>query len=309
MDSPTRRPLQVGLFLPTADGMLAGGRARWHDLTAIATLAEAVGFDALWVPDHLILQEEVTSVGIWEAWSLLAALAASTGRLILGAHVTCTAFRNPALLAKMAATVDEISGGRLVLGLGAGWHEPEFRAFGYPFDHRVSRFAEAIRIIHGLLRDGRIDHDGPYYQVRECELRPRGPRSSGPPILVGATGERMLRLTARYADAWTSEWLGSPASIPPLRDAVDAACTVEGRDPGTLRRMAAVFVDLPGHVRWWASDYRTEIGPATGSPAQLATTLRAFAAEGIGQVVVWLDPGSLAGVEAFAPVLALLDGD
>src|SRR5262245_5382681 len=158
--TPPQRPLKVGLFLPLAETMVDGATPRWADLVAMARLAEAMGFDSLWFSDHLMPEGRY---GHWDGWSLLAGIAAVTQRITLGTIVSCTSFRNPALLAKMADTVDEISGGRLVLGLGAGWHEPDFRAFGYPFDHLVSRFAEAIQIIHALLRDGHVDFVGDYY--------------------------------------------------------------------------------------------------------------------------------------------------
>src|SRR3712207_2979464 len=169
------RPLKVGLHLPETERI-----APWSDLAAMCRLAEDVGFDSIWVPDHLLYffpGEEPR--GPWECWSILSAVAAVTHRVEIGPLVLCTNFRNPALIAKMADTVDEISGGRLILGLGAGWHEPEYRAFGFPFDHRASRFEEGIRIIHGLLRDGRVDFSGRYYQAQECELRPRGPPRQG----------------------------------------------------------------------------------------------------------------------------------
>jgi alkanesulfonate monooxygenase SsuD/methylene tetrahydromethanopterin reductase-like flavin-dependent oxidoreductase (luciferase family) len=195
--------LKVGLYLPTFDRPWVRTPApRWDDLLDLARRAEAAGFDSLWVPDHLHIRDDRERLGVWEGWLLLAALAAVTDRVMLGPLVACTAFRNPALLAKMADTVDEISDGRLVLGLGAVWHEPDFRAFGNPFDRRVSRFAEALAIVSGLLRQGQIDFEGEFYQVRDCELRPRGPRSQGPPILVGAEGSRMLPLAAQHADAW-----------------------------------------------------------------------------------------------------------
>ena len=180
------RPLKVGLFLPLWEESTRGRVPPWTEVLERAQAAEAVGFDSLWVPDHLILRfPDTETEGVWEGWSILAALAAVTGRVELGQLVTCTAFRNPALLAKMADTVDEISGGRLTLALGAGWHEPEFQAFGYPFERRVSRFEEAVTIIHGLLKQGQIDFEGTYYQARDCELRPRGPRPSQGPRRPG----------------------------------------------------------------------------------------------------------------------------
>jgi probable F420-dependent oxidoreductase len=306
------RPLKVGLHLPNADDMIPGSTARWSEIVAMARRAEELGFDSIWVMDHLLLRFtgwETSPVGIWEGWSLLAALAASTERVVLGPLVTCTSFRNPALLAKMADTVDEISGGRLVLGLGAGWNEGEYRAFGYPFDHRASRFEEALTIITTLLRDGGIDFAGSYYTARECELRPRGPCPQGPPIMIGTTGERMLSLAARYADQWNVDWTNQATEIPPLREKVDAACIDVGRDPTTLARTVAIMIDLPGHHRRPKGNLVASIreGAATGQPEELAALLRAYAAEGIEHVQVWLDPCSLAGVEAFAPVLELLD--
>src|SRR3712207_5459950 len=188
-DATSHRPLKVGLILPETERQMNGGSARWSDLREMAHLGEQIGADSLWITDHLIHRvpgEEPR--GMWECWSLISALAAITEKPEIGTLVLSTSFRNPALLAKMADTVEEISEGRLILGLGAGWHEPEFRAFGYPYDHRASRFEEALTIISTLLREGQVDFAGTYYQARECELRPRGPRPGGPPILIGALG-------------------------------------------------------------------------------------------------------------------------
>ncbi len=295
------RPLKVGLFLPSGETMLDGGTARWADIQAMARLAEDAGFDSLWFPDHLLMKRPDGVVGGWDCWSLLAALAAVTRTIELGPLVSCAGFRNPALLAKIADTIDEISGGRLVLGLGAGWHQPEFRAFGYPFDHRYGRFEEAVQIIHALLREGRVDFAGKYHEARECELRPRGPRPQGPPIMIGTRGPRMLRLMARYADSWNSDWI-LPEALPPLLASVDAACAEEGRDPATLKRTGSVRIDLPGVER-----HPLGRGQASGSAEELAALLRAYAAVGITHLVVWLAPNTPAGVEAFAPVLAHLE--
>lgn len=295
------RPLKVGLNVQIVEGALAGKTAGWANLLAFAQQAEALGFDSLWVPDHLLLTWQGQTRGIWECWSLLAALAATTSRVELGSLVTSTGFRNPALLAKMADTVDEISGGRLILGLGAGWSGPEETAFGYPSDHRVDRFEEALRIIVPLLRTGHVDFAGRYYQARECELRPRGPRSAGPPILIGAKGPRMLRLAATYADLWNAEGpMRQPEQFAPLRAAADAACAEVGRDPATLGRSAAVVVNLPvaqGHA-----------APGTpASPEEIAAQLHAYAREGLSHIQLWLSPYTVAGLEWFKTVLDLLD--
>src|SRR2546423_868202 len=180
MDKSPKRPLKVGIILPFFEYMMDGKTPRWSDLVAMAQCADETGFDSIWLGDHLITHSEqpiawaagAKIIGPWEYWSILSALAAVTHHVELGPLVACTSFREPALLAKMADTVDEISGGRLILGLGAGWNEVEFQAFGYPFDHRASRFEEALTIIHGLLREGHVDFAGQYYQARNCELRP-----------------------------------------------------------------------------------------------------------------------------------------
>jgi probable F420-dependent oxidoreductase len=301
------RPLKVGMMLPQAEGRHGGGTAGWAEMLAMAKRAEEVGFDSVWTIDHFILAyPDTPQQGVWENWSLLAALAASTSRVELGPLVTPTSFHNPAMLAKIVDTVDEISNGRLILGLGAGWVEREYQAMGLPFDHRVSRFEEAIQIIHGLLRNGAVDFEGKYYSARECELRPRGPRLNGPPILIGSSGERMLRIMARYGDAWNaffSKTGNSHTGVAPLRESVDAACRAEGRDPASLERTVTAFVafDLPnttGHP-----DVKT---PIRGTSEEIAAAIRAYAAEGISHIQIFLDPMTLAGVEAFAPVLEAL---
>jgi probable F420-dependent oxidoreductase len=305
MTPPGGRPLKIGLLLPETEGQLNGGTARWSDLAAMARAAEDVGFDSIWVTDHFIQRTETQTRGPWECWSLVAALAAVTERVEVGTLVICTGFRNPALLAKMADTVEEISGGRLILGIGAGWNEPEYRAFGYPFDHRVDRFEEALAIITGLLRNGRIDFNGSYYQARDCELRPRGPRSSGPPILIGTTGRRMLGLTARHADQW-NVWYSHTGNrvdgVTSLLADVDTACAEARREPSSLERTVAVMVEVGPHAPSTMS-----VPPLSGSPEALATELRAYAEVGVSHLQVWLEPNTLAGIEAFAAVLEALE--
>jgi probable F420-dependent oxidoreductase len=297
------RALKIGVILPDTEREMAGSTARWGDLAAMAKLAEEIGCDSVWVTDHLLFRfPEREEQGLWECWSLLAALAAVTTRVEIGPLVVCTAFRNPALLAKIADTVDEISAGRLILGLGAGWHEPEFSAWGFPYDHRVGRFEEALTIIHGLLRDDRIDFSGRYYQARECELRPRGPRKNGPPILVGSTGERMLGLIARYADHWNAWGRNRPEEIQADREKVDAACRAADRDPATLTRSVSVLLDLPGR----SGRPREKSVPLSGSNDEIAATLRAYADHGIDHLQIVLDPNDFAGLETFGRVLELV---
>jgi len=277
----------------------------------MARFGEQLGFDSVWVGDHLLYRDETHGArGPWEAWTTLAGIAAATSRIAIGPLVACTSFHNPTMLAKLASTVDEISGGRLVLGLGAGWNETEYRAFGFPFDRRVSRFAEAFTIIRSLLRNGRVDFTGEFYVARDCELVPR-PRPGGPPLMVGSSGDRMLALTVPYVDAWNA-WFTTtknrPEGVPPLRAKVDAACRTAGRDPGEVERTIAVYVRLGGSGR-------QQGGPAVstpaieGTPEVIADALRGFAREGISHVQLVLDPITEASLEALAPVLDQLDAD
>jgi alkanesulfonate monooxygenase SsuD/methylene tetrahydromethanopterin reductase-like flavin-dependent oxidoreductase (luciferase family) len=245
--------------------------------------------------------------GAWECWSMLAAFAAVTERIELAPFVTSTGYRNPALIAKIAETVDEISGGRLILGLGSGWAEPEYTAFGFPYDHRGSRFEEALTIITCLIRTGKVDFEGRFYSARDCELRPRGPRPDGMPIMIGTfSGERMMRLTAQHADEW-NVWVDSTGNrasgVPALREKMDAICREVGRDPATLRRSAAVMVDFPGA---YGRPGQT-VPSLTGTPEDLADEFRAYAREGISHIQLYPDPCTVAGIEALAPVLEILD--
>ena len=301
------RPLKVGIQLPEVEW-----EARWPDLRAMALRAEELGFDSAWYGDHLLYRRpgDDRARGPWEAWTVLAGLAAVTSRITLGPLVAATAFHAPAMLAKQAATVDEISGGRLVLGLGAGWNETEFAAFGFPFDRRISRFAEAFTIIRTLLREGAIDFAGEFFTVRDCELAPR-PRPGGPPLLIGSTGRRMLEIAIPHVDAWNA-WFNAfenrPAGIAPLRDQVDATARAAGRDPAAIERTVAVLVRLPGGRGRVQGDTAQDAIPAvTGSSAEIAATLRAFAAEGIAHVQLVVDPITLASLDALAPVLEELD--
>ena len=241
---------------------------------------------------------------------MLAAIAASTSRIAIGPLVACTSFHNPAMLAKLATNVDEISGGRLILGLGAGWNETEYRAFGFPFDRRVSRFAEAFTIIRSLLRDGKVDFAGEFYSARDCELVPR-PRPGGPPLMVGSMGDRMLALTVPYVDAWNAwfSWTDNRSEgVAPLRAKVDAACKAAGRKPTDVERTVAILVRLPGATGSREADAARQVTPLEGSPEQMADALRAYAREGIGHVQLVIDPITESSIAALVPVLEKLDG-
>ena len=279
----------------------------------MARTAEAVGFDSLWLGDHLLYRfADGSTRGPWEAWTTLAGLAEATDSIALGPLVAATAFHAPAMLAKLASTVDEISGGRLILGLGAGWNETEFRAFGFPFDQRVARFEEAFTIVRTLLREGRIDFDGRYFQARGCELKPTPHRADGPPLLVGSIGERMLRITLPHVDAWNAWFVdtgNAPAGVPALRDRVDDAAREVGRDPAAIERTVAVLVRMPGGTGRQMGDVTASrsIRPLAGSSETIADGLRGYATEGIGHIQLVVDPITEASIEGLGGVLRLLD--
>jgi len=294
--------MHIGLALTTLEGGLQGRTPSFGDLRQLAQGAEQMGFASLWMGDHLLYRfpgEEER--GLWEVFSMLSALAAVTTRITLGSLVACTSFRSPALLAKIADTIDEISGGRLILGVGAGWHQSEYEAFGYPFDHLASRFEETLQVMVPLLRQGQVDFQGHYYQVHNCVLRPRGPSPSGPPLWIGADGPRMLHLVARYADGWNTAWHTDSTVVKQHCQAVKSACEAIGRDPMSLALTAGVRVRLPSR------DEGTQASEAlSGSPEAIASQLQSFAEVGMTHLIVALEPKSLAGIERFARIVALL---
>ncbi len=300
---PGRR-MKIG-FSPAIHGIAESSQMpRFRDLHAQARAAEQIGLDSLWVADHVMWpfpnQEEK---GCWEAFTVLSGLAAVTSRIQLGPLVACASFRNPALLAKMADSIDEISNGRFILGLGAGWSELEYRAFGYPFDHLASRFEEALQIMVPLLREGQVDFVGNYYQAREAALRPRGPSRSGPPIWIGGSRPRLLELTARYADGWNRSWLSRAAQIKEEYPRLLEACQTVGRDPTTIEVSVGTGVELlaPGQQPKPNTEW------ITGSAEQIAEELHAFAEAGVTHLIVSLDPEGVASIEQFARVLEIMD--
>jgi alkanesulfonate monooxygenase SsuD/methylene tetrahydromethanopterin reductase-like flavin-dependent oxidoreductase (luciferase family) len=297
------RPLKVGVQLPEVERLV-----RWPELRDMVRATEDGGFDSIWVGDHVLYRmPDGSARGPWETWSTLAAIAAITERVELGPFVACTAFLNPGVLAKKAATVDEISGGRLVLGLGAGWNEIEFTAYGIAFDQPVAPFEEAFTIIRTLLREGRIDFQGRFYQARDLELVPRGPRPEGPPLMVGTTGERMLRITLPYVSSWNAWYRythNTPDGVGPLRDLVDRVASDVGRPPQAIERTVAVLVAATGAV---GRETGGDVVALSGPPEAIADGLRAYAAEGIAHVQLVIDPITVDAIEEVARALPILD--
>jgi alkanesulfonate monooxygenase SsuD/methylene tetrahydromethanopterin reductase-like flavin-dependent oxidoreductase (luciferase family) len=276
--------MTLGLLPELEEHRHDGATPRFKTIQRMAQEAEDAGLDTFWLADHFFYDPaDGPRVGQWEAFTFLSALASTISQIKLGAMVAATSFRNPTLLGKMADSLDEISNGRFILGLGSGWHQPEYDAFGYPFDHRAARFEEALQIIQPLLREGRVDFQGRYYSAHNCTLSPRGPTPTGPQILIGARQPRMLHLVARYADAWNTIWHTKPGVVAERWAQMRAVCAEEGRDPETLELTAGVLVRvvLPGE----ATPAPTE-RHITGTPEEMAEAFRGFEAVGVRRLVV-----------------------
>jgi len=272
----------------------------------MARAADEAGFDSIWLGDHLLYRAKGDPErGPWEVWTLLGALAAVTDRVELGPLVACTAFHPPGLIAKMAATLAEVSGGRFVLGLGAGWNEPEFRAFGLPYDHRVSRFEEAFSVIRGMLAGERVTLDGRWFQADDLVLLPRPAKP--PRLMIGSNGPRMLAATLPHVDAWNT-WFDSygntPAGFADLNERITAAARGAGREPSDIERSACVLVALDDATgeRWWGE----ETPAVSGSPSEIAATLRELADAGADEIIVVADPISEESIRALREPVRLV---
>jgi alkanesulfonate monooxygenase SsuD/methylene tetrahydromethanopterin reductase-like flavin-dependent oxidoreductase (luciferase family) len=295
------RPLRVGVQLPEVERDVP-----WPEYVAIARAAEEVGFDSIWLGDHLLYRDDgLPERGPWDAWTILAGLAAVTERMALGPLVACTAFHPAGVLAKMAATVDEVSGGRLVLGLGAGWNEAEFTAFGLPFDHRASRFEESFEVIRRLIAGERVTFSGRYAHVKDAVLLPRASRR--PKLMVGSTGERVLRVTLPHVDVWNTwydRYGNTPDGFAELNGWVSLVAEGVGRPPAQVERSACVLVAPSADER----PDRWDAPPLTGGMERIAAGLRDLAEAGADEAILVLSPIIESSIRDLGRALALLDG-
>jgi len=287
--------VRVGVQLPEVEREVP-----WAEYAAMARAAEETGYDSIWLGDHLLYRDDGRPErGPWEAWTLLAALAAVTERVRLGPLVACASFHPPGLVAKMAATVAEVSGGRFVLGLGAGWNETEYRAFGLPHDHRVSRFEESFEIVRRLLAGERVTLAGRYWQAEDAVVLPLPQERV--PLMIGSNGERMLSTALPHVDWWNTWYEGYGNTVEgfaELNGRITAAAERAGRDPAGVRRSAAVLVELePDAVRRPHSD--VDVAPVT--PGGLPQHLRDLEAAGADEAILILRPITEASIRAIAP--------
>jgi probable F420-dependent oxidoreductase len=295
--------MKIGVMLPVGGEDGPGGSVpRWKDIRAVAEAADQSGLDAVWLADHFLYKApDGAMFGMHESWTLLSAVAAVTTRVELGNMVLCASFRDPGLTAKMAAALDEVSGGRLVLGVGAGWHDPEYEAFGLPTDHRVGRFEEWLEIVARLVRGETVTFDGTYHQVREAVLEPAPQHRI--PILVAGHRPRMMRLTAEWADVWNTAWYGAASEkvedrLSTLREAVKAA----GKPEGAVAATVGVVVRDPDQPR--VPD--PEPNAIEGTIPELAEALAAYQKLGIDQLVVSPEPMTPRSAERLAEAKQLL---
>ena len=279
--------MRLGVQLPEVERVVG-----WPEYAAMARAAEACGYDSIWLGDHLLYDDPPR--GPHEVWTLLAGLAAVTERVRLGPLVACTAFHPPGVLAKMAATVDEVSRGRLILGLGAGWNRREFAAFDLPYDRRVARFEEAFAIIRDLLAGQTVQRQGEFHSADRARLLPEPTRRI--PLMVGSNGPRMLAATLPHVEAWNT-WFADTRNTPEGFAAINARVTEAaeraGRDPTTLTRSVCVYVHLEG-----AGEREAGVEPET--PDTLRSTLDGYAQAGADEAILVADPITEATVRALA---------
>lgn len=300
---------EIGLVLSTWRSTTDGATVRWTELRDMAVRAEAIGFDTVWSPDELLgrAARDGQTSGFWDGVAITAALATATSRIRVGSWVLSSLHRNPGITAKAAATIDEISGGRFILGLGAGHPGPGTQAMGLPETQIHARFEEALQIIVPLLRDGRSDFEGTYYVARDLVQSPAGPRPDRIPLMLAAQGPKGYRHAARVADIWCcyAERASDVAELGPRVVEFEAVCDGVGRDPSTIGRSAGIVV---APLESGAADGRFG-AMVTGGAEQIADAFRSFRSAGFSRLEVTLHPQSAATLEAMAPVLDLLHGD
>jgi probable F420-dependent oxidoreductase len=289
--------MRLGLALPHYDTSLGGHPVSWDSVARVATLAERSGFDSIWMSDHLFLDwgkygGPTTPQGTLECWTSMSALAGVTERVRIGSMALCNDLRNPGLLAKMVASLDLLSGGRIDVGMGAGWYEPEYRAAGIEFDRpsrRIKRLGEAVEIVRRLLEGEELIFKGEHYTMDGAICRPL--REDGrPPLWIGGKGDLLLRTAARVADGWNFSWIGSVDAYRERSRAADAACETAGRDPSTLRRSVGAYAlvgsdEADLERRWKRLVERTPEGILPGLGKVPAVSWDAFRERGLAGTV------------------------
>jgi alkanesulfonate monooxygenase SsuD/methylene tetrahydromethanopterin reductase-like flavin-dependent oxidoreductase (luciferase family) len=299
------RSLEVGIVLPLAQYGPERTTVRWPELRDMAIRAEAIGFDTIWTPDELLWRAESGPPrGVWEGVAMAGAVAAVTSTARVGTWVMSALHRNAGIIAKAAETLDEISGGRSIFGLGAGHAWPgQAVAFGLPEDHIFGRFEEALQIIIPLLRGGHADFEGTWHAARDLPQQPVGPRPGAIPILIGGNGPKGQRAAVQHADIYSCyvEERAHVDEVGPRLTSLEAICEELDRDPASIGRSVGVVVNAVERLE------RPDV--ISGSADEIADTFRAFRDGGFTRVEIMFSPGTMAALEALVPVLELLDAD
>ncbi|MGI9666013.1 MAG: LLM class flavin-dependent oxidoreductase [Acidimicrobiia bacterium] len=297
--------LSVGLAAFTMEDPASGTAPRWDEIRRWALLSEETGFDTFWVADELVWEndDKGTVAGWWECVALLGALAEATSSIIVGSWVLSALHRNPGLTVKVAETLDEISGGRFLFGLGAGHAGRQGAIFGFPPDRTVSRYEEALAVIVPLLREGSVDYSGEYHSAERQENRPRGPRPNAIPLMLAGHGPRTIGLAVKDADIWSAYATTSsrPEAFAELMDLVYRTCEEQGRDPSSLGRSVGIGAVAPGREpgSFWPD-------PVSGSPDEIAASLLQFHEMGFTSVELCLDDDPAVAIPLFSDVLELV---
>ena len=291
------RTLRVGVQLPEVER-----RVDWPELRAMAVAAEESGFDSVWLGDHLLYRDDGRPErGPWDVWTTLAALAASTERVRLGPLVACAAFHPPGLIARMAAAIDEIGGGRFVLGIGAGWNRVEFDAFGIAYDERAARFEEAFEFVRRLLDGERVTFDGRFHGTEDALLLPKPSRRTR--LMVGSTGERVLRATLPHVDAWNTWWdvFGNRAEdFAKVNERISELAREVGRAPEEVERSACALVVLDRSAG--ERPVPDGVTPLEGSTERIARGLRELADAGADEAILVLSPNTERSIRDLAGI-------
>lgn len=298
--------MKIGLVLELANDPDTNSKRSYESIRAIAQQAETDGFDSLWLTDNYFERTPGKATrGWWECWTMLSALAEATQRVEIGTLILINAFRNPAIVAKMATTLDEVSQGRLILGVGAGYpgyNKSMYQAFGLPEGQQVDRVADALQVLNPLVKEGQVDFAGAYYQARHCEDVPRGPRPAGPPLLVGGIGPRMLKLSAQYADLWNTGYMGQPETFAGPLAKIEAACREAGRDPATLGKTALIGLWFPDLQ---ARRPRIFDHTLSGTAQELAAAMRGYAELGVQHIMFQCEPYTPEALQRLTEALQL----
>ena len=309
---------KLGLLLPMKEGIYGGKTPSGDDVLAMARQCEAIGLDSVWLVDHFLHEPYADEkafghdfpeewlgrkIGFWECWTMASAVSVATQSIEIGTLVTNTGYRNPALLAKMANTVDELSHGRLIFGVGAGDFTSEYHMYGYDWEKRVGKFEEALKIITPMLRGEEVSFQGEFYKTVNASVKPHGPNPKGPPVLIGMLdgGPRMSRLVTTYADHWNC-WLVGGRDYDSCLSMIQKACEQHHREIDTLQKNAAIGIAMPH-----ATACPPGVKPLSGSPYEIADRLATLLSKDVDHIVIWLHPMTPSGLDALEETLALLD--